>query len=529
MEIGGYWRGLAQRQVRPIDIVAPAIAAGALLGLEFTDLFIGTVPYSADGISNLAPAWHVRYQLLAGQIPLWTDFWYNGYTPALHIYSKLFYPGWWPMFIPQTPFISTLRLVLAAHLVAGPLIVYYHLRERLRPIVSASFAFTSSTYLLVADGHYWKWLAFPWLLLALMRCTPWRARNWSWWDGAIIGGAWAITVLTGGGVYYAVFIGILVLPMAWVFANRSWLKGVGVGGMLVLPKIPSVVASAGTPHYPRTFGHTFDELLVGLTGVAPISFPPPAGSYAMGFAPVGVGILAIATVGPLVLNQATDVEMGQWWFALVTGGGIALLFDAGSFTELPLFESLRTATRAIVLVQGIALLSATGVLDALSTYLSERDMDLLRIAVAGCVVLSAIQVGISASAVSVVGPPSTLGVGDDVGQAVDSDCGPVWFDRNLGVQGPVKRVQYTLAREGIGMLNPIYSPAGLREGPRGKDGGLLFNTILTHERYANETIRLDASGENAKGTTVERSKLTYKTTVESETTTLHIYEVKGCS
>ncbi len=338
------------------------ILTGCLIGLIPVALslpaFAGSgYPLGGEIFSNLMPAQHARFSILAGELPLHTDLFYSGRNQYANPLWYGFYPLAWILFIPGIDLALASKVVLGFHLLLTTTIAYYYAREDFDWWLAAPFALLwvmpiASQF---HTAHLEKVFAWPWVVLAAWQLTPSRIGS-SWrsisvlgrevdvnLNGAIAGAALGVAFLSGGN-YYFVYGSTLVFMVAVLLRNWGFVvSAIGAGFCTGWPHLisiyPSLASNAHRPPVWYSLTPTSSiKLVAGFTDVAFMT---------QGYAVVGVGALILAAIPVGVVNS------GLRWRAAVCLAGVTgmLLATASSLLySLPGVDVLRIAARANVLV-----------------------------------------------------------------------------------------------------------------------------------------------------------------------------------
>jgi hypothetical protein len=298
-------------------------------------------------------------ELAAGDLPVWSPLYFQGES-LLNPHSQLLYPPWWATFLPiDLP--SALKLVLVAHFVAAPLVVYWYTRRAELPIpVAAGLAAAAAMPLAGLSWHHQKTLGWPWLLLVACQLLPWewqRARR----AGAIVGLSGGALLLASS-LYFAWYAALLVAPLFVLYRGRErWLAAIA-GATVGLPAIVlNLLPYLGSPRPAPGWWLTPRTLVAGLTGVGSTERVRVLGVQVSGvpfegYAVVGLGVVLLGAAG---FAHAVQTGRRRWGMGVAAGGtiGLVLSMHPGVYL-LPVVGTFRTAGRADVMIALAALVFA---------------------------------------------------------------------------------------------------------------------------------------------------------------------------
>lgn len=522
-------RSVDRRRIEAVSVRQVVVALVVLVVplLPVLPRYVGArFPYPGDGLGNLAPAYHVRHD--PGAL-FYTDLWYGGYAPVLHPYAKVFYPPWWPTYLPGLELGLVLKLVLYAHVVAAVAVGYYYARERLAWYLALPLTLLAVNVAGGFTGHLWKWLALPWLVAFVWQLAPWRARAWDRGDGCWMGLCLAAMLLTGGGVYYAVYGTAVLVPFLLQFGDRETATGLGLGLLPALLKLPAYATSLGGPRPGVGWQLDLVDVLAGLTGVATRFVRPVVGAAGPQI-PFGHERFAVIGLPAVLLGvaawglRAVDEPSTDWWTALFGAFVVLVAFVTGAVQQFLPVEMLRTAARANHVVALCVLLSVA----VLARAVADRRGQVATWAVAGLLVLSVVQAG-ATTAVYDRGDGGSLGAGPEVADAVATDaCGPVWIQDDRDVYDHY-RVQVALAKAGIPLVNPRYAE-GFVPFHALRDGDPTFGTLVADRPVDGESVVLNRTYFAGTGGRLDADRLTHVRTVRGERETWYLYrtDVANC-
>jgi hypothetical protein len=520
------WR-LPARVMGHADRVTAAAAAVFTLWtvlLLHTELYIGTnIWWAGDGRGNLARVWYVRQDLRA---LWWTPQWFgDGYSPLLHPYSKVLYPPWWLTYLPGLDPTLAVRVLIIAHGAGGALLSFVIARRRTSLIVALCCGALAVAPMGGFRTHIWKYLAWPWLLLAVWATAPWVVRQRPALRGVLIGGALGLAALTGGGIYYVFIGGLVTAPWIVTGGPRTIVGAVG-GGLVALPKLPAYVTSLSAPRPPAAnWAASLVEVARGLTGLGYLR----AGMGDTGlfegaweaFAVIGLPAVLVALAGFAVLAPQRESAEARWARRALIGGGLAVVFATGGLRTVLGAQVLRTEMRGI---HGLAVLCCVAVA-VVAMRLSRGDdktLPWLRRLLAAVLVLSAVQAGATAATYDVsyeAGFERPATVADRVAAL---DCGPVWIE---STRVPKSMAQYALAKEQIGVVNPLYPDGFAAYTARQPDGMLTPSVILIGQpAEADDPLQLRRAGTAGAGTDVAPGEREYVGEYEE----WHVYLTDRC-
>lgn len=449
-----------------------------------------------DGGGNLARAYYVRQSPTA---VLWTEQWFGGYSPLFHPYSKVLYPLWWVVYIPTFPLVETTKVVILIHMAASGIITYYY-SHRVNPkLVAGLLAILSITPAGAFGDHLWKYLAWPWLVFAIWQIAPWtfpdRPRRWGFCAGLGL----AICSLTGGGLYYTVIGGIVVVP--FVFRDGyDALTGAIIGGIPGLLKAPAVISSVGASR-PTLWYYGWYQIIPGLTGFGFDYHKFGIYGFWEYFAVIGIVPIALFGAGAGVAIWRS-VPSRNWWLTAGVTSILLVLFTLAIPQRLLGISVLRTTPRG---VSGLALLILVGTAVLFATNSQEATRGFY-IAIIVLLAVSTIHATYVATMITVPHTGS-MGVTPAVaGEVKETQCGPVWIES--GSTTSHYKMQFGLAREGIAVVNPRYSEGFVAFSARSETGELRPEVILFEGRPGGDRIKLNRTMYSGTGASVRTDSLT---------------------
>lgn len=308
-------------------------------------------PWSGDAVSMVLPTALARVELANGRLPVWSSLYFQGES-LLNPHSQLLYPPWWVTLGPLS-LTEGLKLVLAAHFVAAPLVVYWYGRRADLPVpVAFGVAAAAALPLARLSWHHQKTLGWPWLLVLAGQLLPWEWRN-ARRAGLLVGLSGGMLLLASS-LYYAFYGAVLVAPLFVLYRERErWLAAVA-GAFVGVPAIVvNVLPYLGAERPFPSFWLTLPTVITGLTGLGPSERTIVHGFQVWGvpfegYAVVGVAVVALGVAG---IRWAGVAGEHRWRFGVATGGFLGLCLAANPLLGvLPVVSTFRTAGRANVVV-----------------------------------------------------------------------------------------------------------------------------------------------------------------------------------
>lgn len=516
--------------------VVAALLGAVPLVLERGFFLSAGYPYHGDALSNLFPAQHVRHALASGQLPVYTDLWYGGHYVTFNPLFKGFYPPAWPLFVPDVPMFPTVKLLLAAHYVAVPIVAFYYLDQAFDRWVAAPFAVLFVLPMALFNGHYEKVFAMPWLVLLVCQLAGLRSGEHVRRRGMIAGVAVGTMLLTGG-VYFGFYGLCLAGPIA--IATRDWdfVRSAAIGGMVGLPKllfsiVPVVLLGSGRLATGQSL--TLQQLIAGLAGFwldASAAEIQTAGVVSgEGFAPIGIPAVLLALgalVGTYVRPEWFSLRTRRWVLGVATAGSLGVLLATkwSVLYQLPVVGTFRVAARAILVVAGAALLLAWF---ALRFVTDHRDDRAVRIGLALFLVLSLSAGGFVWNAQS-GGFTRQTDVGVQVADAaVEAGCESIWIESTDGVRTPYQKpVAYELTTRAVPLQAVNYGMIGQKYSTHDADG-LTFDLLLVgRELPRQERYPLTGGWSAPVRGHVDTTSFTLAGTVQTDQGPIYLYAPHG--
>lgn len=429
-------------------------------------------PYLHDFVSNLYPALHVRWSLSHGQLPIYTELWYNGRYQFLNPLWKGFYPPMWLLFIPQIPLIPASKALLVGHYIATAIVAYWYAREDFEWWLAAPFALLFVSPMALLRGLIEKVLGWPWLVLLVWQLTRSRMRANPRRHGLLAGISLGMLLLSGS-IYLFFYAGCLLSCV--VLATKHWefLRATLKGSLVGLPKIvfsivPVMLVGIDRPTYSRPA--TLENFVAGLIGfwIDPQTFniiiqqAIDPGSYRA----VGLPVVIIA-VGVIVWTYWSPSKDTDWIAGLCVAAvlGTLLASEWRYLYELPGVKIFRISARATVIVSMVTLLLTWYGLYRIETV----ELPILRTKgryiLGVLLVLSALN-GFAVWHIVTGGHAHELQIDDQVANDLEAaGCSSVWIEGPWGPPGHVaapyqKPIGFELTQRGISLTAVNYGDIG---------------------------------------------------------------------
>jgi hypothetical protein len=335
-----------------------------------------------DAWSNLLPIIHYRDSILNHHtLPLYTDLWYGGRAQWAN-------PLWNFLYAPATiiyliiPLDWGTRIVYFGHLIfillAARKLSSLFLESEIERI-SAAIILASPSLPAFTAGQSEKIMSWGWALLGLYFLLETRRDIRQ--KGLLTGLCLGIIPITGSN-YYALYAGILFLPLVVSFKNKKLIAFFILGAMIGLVHLPSVWHLIGQPRANAV--QSIQELSLSFAGIfssLSIGLAKPMGWET--WAPVGVPVIYLLFKKVFLKlknhNTVTPLET-PLIFSLIV---LVLLATSLAYQGHHLLDSFRVPARAISFIA----LVVTLLVLTIQTGGEKLKPDFL-------LVLSALQVGI---------------------------------------------------------------------------------------------------------------------------------------
>lgn len=468
-------------------------------------------PWRGDAVSMVLPTAIARRQLAAGSIPLWSELYFQGES-LLTPHTQLLYPPWWVNFLPL-PLGDTLKLVVAAHFVAAPLIIYwYSRRARLPIIIAAGLGAAAALPLAGLSWHHQKTLGWPWLLLIAGQLLPWEWQN-ARRSGLIIGLSGGVMLLASS-LYYAWYAALLVGPLFLLYRSRErWFPAVA-GTLIGAPAIVfNILPYIGGARPLPGWWLTPPTLLMGLTGFGPpdrtlISGFQVWGVPFEGYAVVGVGVLGLSLGG---LRAALRDGRKRWVAGLGVSACIGLTLAMVPLVyAFPVVSTFRTAGRANIMLALLALVFSIYACRTLVEWDGQIPSILNRDGLPGRrPVVTALTVFLLLNAATGAvawqsfdrGNGTTLDESEALAASLPADCGDtVWNEMYQGGEAiPRGELGMALLDEGYRLDAVYYAAFGASYSVRTENDKIAFDLLLTPTRINGTEPLTGGSAQQVRG------------------------------
>jgi len=520
-----------------------ALCVGCIpLYLDASHLLQPGLPYPGDGLSNLIPAWHLRHEIAAGNLPVYTELWYGGELSISNPLFKGFYPAWWPLLIPGVPMAEASKIILGLHLFAAGALAYLTWSREFPIYFALPIALILSLLAAHWGAHLEKLLGWPWVILGMWGLLPMVLRSRPRRAGFVVGIAGGMLLLVGN-IYHAAYLAIAAAFIFGVTRSKKAIQIAAVSSLVSLPKLLSAVPIllSGADRPPASHFALPLELIRGLLGAWPTLEGIQWGANYTWFAAVGPGVFLLAAVGTLLIWSETDSWRRRW------GVGTAMSGIFGGFLAgfpplywLPGLGILRTAGRASLLVAISALLLTAYVLIRLEetdfntrpfegSFLQDLDYSTILVVTVCLLLFSAtvVAVPISNSEKSAVQPTT----GREVASIIEeSGCTPAWQEiTTMDGSGSLyhKEIAYGLAEAGIPALATSYGRIGQQYRVRDDSGRVQPEVIIIESRIPNETVHLSGGWWRPERGSINGSNWEVSRTVKADASTIYLYTIEG--
>jgi hypothetical protein len=522
-------------------LLPDAVAVLALAALPLwlaRDHWQAAWPWSDDAVSMVLPTAIARRVLASGDLPVSSALYFQGES-LLTPHSQLLYPPWWVTFLP-IPLGDALKLVIGAHFVAAPLVVYWYARRADLPVhVAAGLGAAAAMPLAGLSWHHQKTLGWPWLLLLAGQLLPWE-----WADarrsGVVIGLSGGAMLLASS-LYYAWYGALLVAPLFLLQYERERLRWALLSVLVGVPALVfNILPYLGSSRPPAGWWLTPPTLITGLTGIGPTERRLVRGFQVWGvpfegYAVVGLGIVCLGIAGGYL-----GVRDGRpkWVAAVGASGCLGLTLAMHPLPYfLPLVGTFRTAGRANVMV-ALALLvlsvyACRAMLDrefSLPGSVSHEripDRRLVMTAITLLLVLS-VASGVSAWQSFDRGEGTALDESHAFAASLPTECGDdVWAEMyHGGAAIPRGHLGMALLDAGYTLDAVYFAAIGASYSTRHADGTLAFDLLLSPAPIDGTEPLTGGSAQTVRGT-VSSAELRLLGTREYRGQRLWVYAVEG--
>jgi hypothetical protein len=501
-------------------------------------LFSAGFPFGEEIFSNLLPALHARHSLATGQLPIYTDLFYDGRYQFANPLWYGFYPPAWILFIPVIPMAPAIKFLIGVHLFTTPLIAYYFAQKSTSPIVAAPFALLWVLPIgsQLAFAHIEKVFALPWVAFTAFQLLPHRIRSEPWNCG-LLAGIGAGAMFLAGGNYYFFYTVILIGSVAlfsFYLGSTEFSKGAIIGGLVGAPHILSIVPTLLT-ETSRTLGYklSLQDVLSLLTGLNISSVE----WYVQGFAVIGTPIVLFAA--GLVIYQFSNRSSSEiyeehlWLIAVGVTIVIGGLMATGVAQLFPIFSIFRIAARATFLI-AICLL-----LIAWFGYLHFENPKSESLRLPKCGLISQRRIQVLMALVCLISftqgafawgmfsydsqPVNGEAIADEL---VAIECDSVWLETTTAwgdIDGVDHTVAYPITKAGIAVRATHYGAIGQKWIVK-EDGKYTFDALVTSKPIPNNgTVPLSKSDTIEVVGSVPVNDLVLRSEVDG----IKIYEVRN--
>jgi hypothetical protein len=455
-------------------VIASALALGGL-GVYF-DAFLPGFALGGEIYIHLIPALQSRISIASGNIPLYTDLWYGGRLQLANPLWLGWYPPAWILYTPWIPIKWALRIVVAVHLAAIPIIAYWHWRD-VPWFFIAPFAmlWLIPIHVQANLGHLEKLLAWPWAVWIMGWLAPEHLRTDHRRTGLAVGIGLGGMFLSGGN-YYAVYFGAIVGSFAIAYMSFRFIKYVGLGALIGFPHAISILLSMGgellRPDVIKS-ATIFSTIwsVSGLYFAKTVSHPNSVEAFGW----VGPAIIIAWFAGHRRINTHRPWVIGGALATII----ILLLASASPLLyELPGVSILRNAPRATV---GLSALVLLFIGEALRFDIPPRHFVVQVLVI--LLLLSSLIGGVYAARLGST-PYATEPYGGDFAASIQHQgCDAVWmavtpqWEETDPFLDP-EQVQYHLVRRGIAIHGAYYGFIGQEYQTRTKNGNISFDAIV---------------------------------------------------
>lgn len=491
-------------------------------------------PWGGDAVSMVLPTAIARRQIAAGNITLWSELYFQGES-LLTPHTQLLYPPWWVNFLPL-PLGETLKLVLSAHFVAAPLLLYWYSRRAGLPItVAAGLGAAAALPLAGLSWHHQKTLGWPWLLLIAGQLLPWEWEN-ARRSGFIIGLSGGAMLLASS-LYYAWYAALLVAPLFLAYRSRErWISAI-TGTLIGVPAIVfNILPYIGGGRPMPGWWLTPSTLLMGLTGFGPpdrtlISGFQVWGVPFEGYAVVGVGVIGLSLGG---VRATLHADRNRWAAGLVVSACLALTLAMVPLVyTLPVVSAFRTAGRANIMIALIALVFSIYACRTLVMWdgqfihiLNRNRLVSRRWVVAALTALLLLNAATGAVAWQSFdrGNGTTLDESEALAASLPVDCGDtVWTEMYQGGENiPRGELGMALLDAGYTLDAVYYAAFGPSYSVRTEDGKVAFDLLITPTRITGTEPLTGGSAQQVRGR-VSSSELQFIDAQNYRGQTVNIY------
>ena len=497
-------------------------------------------PYLHDFVSNLYPVLHAQWSLSHGQLPIYTELWYEGRYQFLNPLWNGFYPPMWLLFIPWVPVLPSMKILLIVHYIATAMIAYWYASEDFGPWIAVPFALLFVSPMALYRGLIEKILGWPWFVLLVWQLTRTRMRSDPRRNGLLAGIGLGMLLLTGD-VYNFFYASCLLGCVVLATKNWAFVYATVKGSLVGLPKVvfsivPTMLAGAGRPTFSRPAA--LDSFVAGLIGfwIEPRTFDVLIGRAIdpSAYRVVGLPIVLVAVC--VVLWTYKSPSKDKDWIA---GLGVAAVLGtllASEWTylyELPVVKLFRLSSRATVVVAMAVLLLAWYALHRVETIQIGTILYKGRPILAFLVALSAVN-GIGIWHAVEIGEARELAVDDRVANDLEaSGCDSVWIEGMYGPPGHVaapyqKPIGYELTRHGISLTAINYGDIG-QEYQVHRNGVLTFDALVVGARLPPDgQIPLTGGWRGPVRGTIDAQNFELYKTYHTDTRPVYVYTPDSC-
>jgi hypothetical protein len=437
-----------------------------------------------DILSNLLPIVQYRQSILQeGSFPGYTTLWYGGRPQWQN-------PLWSFFYLPATLIWLAFGLeigtdiVICGHVIFMLLAGWYLSSLFLKSDLLRCFAavlITAPMATALKAGHIENVMAYPWILLGTRFLLDSSRR--SFLRGCIGGACLGVTALAGAN-YYVLYAAILYGLLILVQPGRIRLAaGFGVGSLVGLPHVASVIHLVGAPRgLPAWSIATYSE--PSMISVFNDLFLGSDARQRWGFlALIGIGTVPLILIGIRDLVCAVRLKgvraNGLALASLLAFAIFVLLASGLAYRGHHLLDTFRVPVRALPFA-ALSLL--------LFVLLSVRDWDSRRTPILSLMMLvSVIHVGIVLSGVRPVGTRWGLdnsGSQDLAAYLQDLGARSVWLQTPDGDM----LIHIALNQHGISVPNAYYGDMGQQVRSTGEFCGFSFDHILLQTEQSPESV-----------------------------------------
>jgi len=392
------------------------------------------------------------------------------------------------------------RIVFLGHLIfallAGRKLASLFLDTEIDRVASA-IIFASPIFPALTAGHVEKILSWGWVLLALCILFNEKLTNTrkGMWSGLCLG----IIPLTGAN-YYALYAGILLLPLVISYKDRKLLSFFILGSLIGLLHLPSVWQMIG---HARTYAKIY-------VGAYSVSIPGVIWSLASGIStniswetwtPVGIPVLLLAVwvamrkVGSVFPYGIKSLSF-QNIAVLISFVLLTLLATGIAYRGHDLLDPFRVPSRALAFIAlGVVVFVLINAKESINyKFIKQNTMSLIFFASAVQIAASAWQIRPEGSVHSPYEP--TIQKLADKLKADNAKS--IWFStKDLSYM----YIHVGLTRNNIALPDVYYGDMGQTIAIKGNYCGYSFDHIIAFAPIEGQKLELNADVEwsNAKG------------------------------